>query len=325
MKHRNLLVLSVLTLLIALFLSGPRTSVGHRPFSGVLPDDLPAYLTAAEAAYPDITPGAEKTFLWAHAQHQQTDLAIIYLHGFSATRQETAPLCDDLAKTLDANLFYTRLTGHGRSAAALGEASAADWLHDAEEALAIGKRLGRHVIVIGTSTGGTLAAWLAATREDPQVLAYVLISPNFGPKDPASQVLTWPWAEEFAPLLLGQERQWTPLNDEQARYWNHRYPTRALLPMMALVNAVNQLPLEQIRTPVLMIQSADDQVVSPAAGAAAFSRFASTTRQLVELQDSQDPSHHVLAGRIIAPKDTARVAQLIEAFVRPLIAGQALN
>ena len=316
MKPSKLIALCLAVLLALLFFAGPRETVDYRPFTRALPNDLQAYLRESEAAYPDITPGAEKTIIWAHPEQLQTDLAIVYLHGFSATRQETAPLCDDLAATLGANLFYTRLTGHGRSNAAMGEASAADWLQDAEEALAIGQRLGRRVIVIGTSTGGTLAAWLAATQTDASVLAYVLISPNFSPKDSASQVLTWPWANAFTPLLLGKERQWTPRNSEQARYWTHRYPTKALLPMMALVTTVNDLPLEQIQAPLLLIHATDDKVVSSAAATRAFARLGSTNKQRVELQHSQDSSHHVLAGRIMAPADTNRVRQLIEAFVR---------
>ncbi|MBF7729927.1 alpha/beta hydrolase [Pseudomonas sp. N040] len=323
MKLR-LLLLCLPIVLIAAFLAGPRTSVDYRPYAGQLPSDLTAYLQQAEAAYPDITPGAEKTIRWASAEHRQTNLAIVYLHGFSATRQETAPLCDDLARSLGANLFYTRLSGHGRSNAALGEARAGQWLNDAEEALAIGKRLGRKVIIIGTSTGGTLATWLAATHNDPAILAYVLISPNFAPRDPAAQLLNWPWAKYFVPLLLGEERRWTPLNAEQARYWNHRYPSKVLLPMMALVQTVNAQPLEQVRTPLLLIHAADDQVVSATAASAAFARFGSAHKRRVELQHSQDPSHHVLAGRILAPADTARVAQLIKQFIVPL-AGSAAD
>lgn len=321
MKLR-LLLPGIFALLLAVFLAGPRARVDYQPFTGKLPTDLTAYLQQTEAAYPDITPGAEKIIRWANVDHRQTDLAIIYLHGFSATRQETAPLSDDLASTLGANLFYTRLSGHGRSNAAFGEASAGEWLNDAEEALAIGKRLGRKVIIIGTSTGGTLATWLAATQDDPAILAYVLISPNFAPRDPTAQVLNWPWANHFVPLLLGEERHWRPLNAEQARYWTHRYPSKAMLPMMALVQAVNALPLEQVQSPLLLIHAADDQVVSAQAARAAFLRFGSPHKQLVEFPHSQDPSHHVLAGRILAPVDTARVAQLIERFVVPL-AGSA--
>ena len=104
--------------------------------------------------------------------------------------------------------------------------------------------------------------WLALQGDNPQVLAYVMVSPNFAPKDPAATVLTWPWATHFVPLLLGPEHQWQPRNAEQARYWSHRYPTQALLPMMALVKYVRDQPLEQVKTPILTLYSQDDQVVS---------------------------------------------------------------
>jgi hypothetical protein len=90
MKRRNLIILS-LAVLTAAFLAGPRVSVNHQPFSALLPADLDSYLAQTEGLYPDIKVGAEKTILWADPQHQQTDLAIVYLHGFSASRQETAP------------------------------------------------------------------------------------------------------------------------------------------------------------------------------------------------------------------------------------------
>jgi hypothetical protein len=36
-------------------------------------------------------PGAEKKIIWAGEAAQKTPLSIVYLHGFSATRQERAP------------------------------------------------------------------------------------------------------------------------------------------------------------------------------------------------------------------------------------------
>ena len=75
---------------------------------------------------------------------------------------------EEVARALGANLFFTRLTGHGRTGAAMAEATAEDWLADMAEAMEIGRRLGQRVVVIGTSTGGTLAA-IAAT--DPQLNA----------------------------------------------------------------------------------------------------------------------------------------------------------
>ena len=60
----------------------------------------------------------------------QTQWAVVYIHGFSASRMETAPLADTIATALGANLFYARLAGHGRGGAAMGEPSVQDWLAD---------------------------------------------------------------------------------------------------------------------------------------------------------------------------------------------------
>lgn len=318
MKKALLLCTLTLASLAALFSLGPVPQVDTRLTAQALPADLERYLAQAEASHPGITPGAEKTIIWAHPDKRQTDLAVIYLHGYSATRQETAPLSDQLAQQLGANLFYTRLTGHGQAGAAMAEASAQDWLQDSQEALQIGQRLGKRVVVIGTSTGATLATWLALQHDSTNVLAYIMVSPNFAPKDPAASVLTWPWSKHFVPLLLGPEHEWQPRNAEQARYWTHRYPIQALLPMMALVKYVREQPLEQISTPILTIYSPDDQVVSPIEVETAFHRFGSAHKQLLALEDTQDAAHHVLAGDILSPQDTPRVQAAILRFLANL-------
>jgi esterase/lipase len=319
--HMNkplLLAALLIAVLAGLLSAGPVSPVDTALTESALPEDLDQYLREAEARFSDITPGAEKTIIWAHPDKRRTDLAIIYLHGYSATRQETAPLSDQLAAHLGANLFYTRLSGHGRPGAAMADPQVQDWLQDSHEALQIGQRLGKQVLVIGTSTGATLATWLALQGDDPSVRAYIMVSPNFAPKDPAADVLTWPWASHFVPLLLGAEHHWQPRNAEQARYWSHRYPAQALLPMMALVKYVREQPLEQIRAPILTLYSPDDQVVSAPAIEAAFARFGSAHKQLVALTGTQDPSHHVLAGDILSPQDTPRVQAAILAFLAAL-------
>jgi esterase/lipase len=320
--HKALVSALLLATLSGVFFAGPQVAVDSQLAELQLPADLDQFLRTSEAHYPDITARTEKTIVWAHPDKRKTALSVIYLHGFSATRQETAPLSDEIAQQLGANLFYTRLTGHGRGGAAMAEASVNDWLNDSQQALQIGAQLGERVIVIATSTGATLATWLATQPQSKNVLAYAMISPNFSPKDPAAQVLTWPWAKYFAPLLIGPEHHWQPRNAEQARYWSHRFPTQALLPMMALVDYVDELPVESIKTPVLMIYAADDQVVSPDATRKMFARFGATPKQLLALADTQDDSHHVLAGAILSPRDTPRVEAAIMQFVRPLLITQ---
>ena len=65
---------------------------------------------------------------------------------------------DMVANSLGANIFYTRLTGHGRTTDAMREASVTAWMQDLAEAFEIGTVIGEEVIILSCSTGGTLVA-----------------------------------------------------------------------------------------------------------------------------------------------------------------------
>lgn len=303
---------------VTLFLAGPRTQIDMHLKTISLPEDIDRYLAQSEAKFHDIVPGAEKVVVWANAKKTKTPLSIVYLHGFSATRQETAPLCDELAARLGANLYYTRLTGHGRTGASLAEGTINDWLYDTVEALEIGKRLGDRLIVIGTSTGGTLATWLAEQPDTYEALAYVMISPNFGLRDPKSEILTWPWARQFVSLLAGPEYSWTPVNAQQGRYWTHRYPSTALVTMMGLVKYVRESDLASIKKPVLVFYSPNDRVVNAEEVKRRYAQFGSGLKELIPIAQSKYPENHVLAGDILAPGNTRNVEKIIVDFVAKL-------
>lgn len=314
----SLAALTLLIVLTAVFFAGPRVDLSHRPRAVTLPSDLEAYLQASEAKVPHLMPGAEKTIVWAHPDKRKTPLALVYLHGFSASRQETAPLCDQVATRLGANLFYTRLTGHGLDGAALAQASVDDWLGDAEEALQIGRQLGERVVIVGCSTGATLGACLAAKTDNDRVQAYVLISPNFEPHDHTSRVLLWPWANHWAPWLVGAERHSPAKNERHGRYWTTTYPTGALLPMMGVCRIAQQLDLSTVHRPLLMIYSPTDQVVDVAAAQTAFQRWGATEKRAVPFTPTDSNETHVIAGDIRAPSGTRPVADLMVEFLQGL-------
>jgi alpha-beta hydrolase superfamily lysophospholipase len=307
--------LVVLAMAAAGFLAGPRYVAGpNSPTSRASPPQdlrsLDSWLASQESRR-DIKPGTAKGVVWAGAVGEETEWAVVYLHGFSASRLETAPLTQEVAKALGANVFYARLSGHGLPGSAMGQVTLQDWLADAREALEIGQKLGRKVLLISCSTGSTLATWLGTEGLEAQVAGHVFISPNFGPKDSRANLLIGPWGIQIAEGILGADTGWTASSEAEANAWTTRYPTKSLLPMMALVKAARESPLERFKTPVLVLYSPQDRVVNPQETLAAVTRFGSPEKLVLPVTFSDAKDQHVLAGDIKAPAATAPMATII--------------
>ncbi|MEF2549974.1 alpha/beta fold hydrolase [Aurantimonas sp. A2-1-M11] len=323
MLWKTLLAVVLILLLAAgvAWLFGPRepvdTTITFDPTA--IGSDPDTYLARTEADIPNLRPNAQKEIVWAYpASRARTPIALVYVHGFSSAKGETRPLADLVAASLGANLFYTRLTGHGRDGAAMEQAEVNAWVNDLAEAVAIGRSLGNRVIVIGSSTGGTLATF-GATRPGlmEDVAGLVLISPNFGLRDRWAFVLDLPWARDILPLIGGETRGFEPASDAQASNWTTSYPIGALVPMAALVRATLRADISDITIPVLALFSRDDQIVDPAATEAVMARW-QAPHELVEVSESGDPAHHVLAGDIVSPQTTDELAARIVAWVESL-------
>lgn len=315
--------MAALTVLTGIFLAGPRFEFGpNMPAQRALPpdnvDDLDGWLAKSEAAFPDIKPGTAKSIVWAASQKQRTPWSVVYLHGFSASRMETAPLADRVATALGANAFHTRLTGHGLPGEFMGTATAQDWMADTLEAVRIGQALGERVLVISCSTGSTLATWLATSADGSRVAAHAFLSPNFGPKDKRSDILNGPWGQRIALALEGENRGWTPASAAEEQAWTSRYPTRALFPVMGLVKRVRESDLSLFHTPVLMLYSEQDETVDPVETQSAFTRIGSSLKALEAVSYSQSKGQHVLAGAIKDPQAVAPMAQSIVKWVQTL-------
>lgn len=286
--------------------------------------DLDGYLATSEAQFDDITPGTEKRVMWAGAAGAQTDVAFVYLHGWGASSEEIRPVPDRVAAAFGANLYFARLKGHGRAANAfaLAEPSMNDWVQDTAEAIAIGKRLGKRVVLLTTSTGGTLGVMAAASEQlRDDIDGLVLISPNFGPANPQARLANWPLARYWVPLLVGEWREWEPLNDQQAQYWTTRSQAVAVMPMMALIKYVDGLDLGSIGTPALFLYSEKDRVVSPELTNDAIARWGGEKDvSLRQMTDADDPKSHVIAGDIMSPNQTEETVELIVKWVATVLA-----
>jgi pimeloyl-ACP methyl ester carboxylesterase len=203
----------------------------------VVPSEAAAledYVASNEAQH-KIKPDNEARIVWHDSTKQKTEYAIVYLHGFSASQIEGDPVHRTFAKDFGCNLYLSRLADHGVDTTETLLLFTADRLWEsAKQALAMGKQLGNKVILVSTSTGGTLALMLAAYYPD-DVYALINMSPNIAINDPAAFLLNDPWGLQIARTVLGGKYRITGASEEHAKFWNKKYRLESLVQLEELI------------------------------------------------------------------------------------------
>lgn len=307
-----------LVLLGVVFALGPRPDTQAKITfdANNISGNVDNYITERESKIANLVEGAEKEIIWADPTAQsQTDISIIYIHGFSATKYETRPLTDKVAEALEANIFYTRLKGHGRDGAGMADASFQDWANDFAEAITIGERIGKKIIIISASTGSSIATWgLAKPTLAKNVAGIIMISPNYELHGISTWLANIPWAEKILPAVAGNERSWEPINESHGKWWTTRYPSRAIFPMTSMLKVLKSIDKSTIQTPAFFIYSPDDKVIVADEVAKVASQWGGSVK-ILRIEETSDPFKHVIAGDILSPENTNRITYEIIAWL----------
>ncbi|KAL1525402.1 hypothetical protein AB1Y20_020261 [Prymnesium parvum] len=335
------LLLSCLLLLLVAYIRRRREMRAFDPaIAQPLPahlhvDAVEAFLERREAAVAPLRPGTRSTVTWEpSARHQQARLCVVFLHGWSASPEEIDPVDAEVASKLGAHLLRYRLTGHGlspteRSALAMRDEARSRVLRtDASTALALGRLLGQRVVVIGCSTGGSLAMWLAAqpwARES--LAAIVLISPawqvaKFGTW--MYNLLKWPLilaprpiARNLMHALAGPTIRHNvnlSVEKEHARVWTHKYPSDCALNAIEIYCAVDVcLDCRTVQVPVLAFANPSDKTVCFHATKRKIRRMPAAVLEIINGSENS----HVITGRLKSPSTvpyfTARIIDFVTA------------
>ncbi|RZJ81848.1 MAG: alpha/beta fold hydrolase [Flavobacterium sp.] len=317
------LLYSLLALLLILAIV---YSVGPTPkqpaFEKTLPNvgnlsSLEAYVKNEEAKH-QLKPNNEAEIVWADSSKKtETEYAIVYLHGFSASKMEGNPVYFHLAKALKANLYLARLADHGIDTVAPMQFFTADRLwKSAQKAYAIGKKLGKKVILVGTSTGGTLALQLASAY--PEINSLVLLSPNIAINDDKAWLLNNPWGLQIARKVTGgDERKVDGKSTDYKKYWYTNYRLESVVELEELLEtAMNKELYQTVKQPVLMLyyyKSATEQdpVVKVDAMLQMFNELGSKNKQKIALPKT---GNHVI-GSYITSNDIKGVEQAMNGFI----------
>ncbi len=322
----------IILLLILTYFIGPRPAAPV--YDTVLPKvpaaaaDLEQYIRFQESQH-KLKPDNEARIIWLNdSLREKTEYAVVYLHGFSASQEEGDPLHYEFAQKYGCNLYLSRLDGHGLDTTEpLGSFTAQGLWNSAKEAYAIGKQLGKKVILLATSTGGTIALKLAA--EYPDIAGVILYSPNIAINDSRAWMLNNPWGKQIAELIKGKYVHVADTTALYARYWDNKYRIEATVQLEELLETtMKESTFSKIHQPALLLYYyKDDEHQDPVVKVSAMKRmFAqlSTPDSLKRAVAIPNAGDHVL-GSYVKSKDIPKVEEETEKFAEEVLKMQAIR
>jgi len=317
---RALKIILVLTIsIVTLYFIGPK------PNKPVFDDALPVisnnvndYVDSIEKTH-QLKPNNEAKIIWEDSTHQPTEFSIVYLPGFSASQMEGDPVHQQIAKKFKCNLYLARLAEHGiDTTEEMINLTAEKYWESAKQAYAIGKKIGKKVIIMSTSTGGTLSLQLAASF--PEIAGLVMYSPNIEVNNPAAPLLNNPWGLQIGRLVKkGNYVNVNYTDSAYPKYWNTHYRLEAVVALQNLLEAtMTEQLFKKVNQPVLALyyykdEAHQDNVVKVAAIQKMFSSIA-TPDSLKTLKAMPNTGNHVLGSPILS-KDVLGVEKETEAFI----------
>lgn len=243
MKRKGLFIpLTIILVLFAIYMLGPTMP---KP---VMSNDLPAQVSnaalaeelilAGEAGVSNIRPGNQSMLVWFDdSLKTKTEYCLLYLHGFSASPFEGNPVHVNFGKTLGMNVYVPRLAEHGLiTEDALLDMTPDRLWESAKDALIMARALGDKVLIMGTSTGGTLALALAARFPD-MVDGLIMFSPNVKIYDKTASLLGKPWGLQIARAVMGGDYRVLEPDEETDPFWYNKYRVESLVYLQQLLDA----------------------------------------------------------------------------------------
>lgn len=293
-----------------------------------LPDDLnklDELIHQRENLEANLKKEVNARFVWSKPNlPKQTEYSLVYIHGFSATRGEARPLHTNLASRYGFNLFQARLAGHGyKGTQGFRNLTAQKLVDSAVEALSIGQKIGKKVILMGTSTGAALSLYLAA--HVPSVAALLAYSPLIDFHGGISRLLKSAPLRRLAKLWPGNKfivNRQSGLPNE-GRVWNSRYRLEGLLALGEFVEkAMRPEIFKYINQPILLgyyykDEENQDDTVSVKAMLQMFDNISTANTKKMK-HAFPEASSHVISGAYTS-KSLKKVEKISNTFLEEIL------
>ena len=263
-KSLKIVLFAVIIIIAVYFLGGKVTPPTLSTVFPTVPktlNDINDSILSAEASFGDsIKKGNASEIFWVNDSISKTPYAMVYLHGYSASKSEGLPVAKDFAERYGMNLYMPRLQDHGFATDEPLLNMTADGLWEsAKNALAVGEKLGDKVLIMSTSTGGTLALYLAAMYPE-KISGIINISPNILPTTTGVTLLSGHWGLQIARAVQGGKYVRVDSSSYHPEYWSEGPRLESTLQLQALLDAtMKSETFEKITAPSLTLAYYKDE------------------------------------------------------------------
>lgn len=271
-------------------------------------DQLEQEIEEWEQQEEPIKPGCRAGIVWADSKKKQkTEYALVYLHGFTASHGEGNPVHRKVADAQHFNLYLSRLAAHGRDDVdAFCQLTPQKLMDSAARALAVGLAIGKKVIVMGTSTGGSLGLYMAAQR--PKLIkALILYSPLIDFLPWKSLLLKTTAGRAALRLIPGRSFLLSTVTRtaRESKIWYKRYRLQGVLALGELVQlTMHKGTFNNVRCPVFTAyyfksKELQDRIVSVKAIQRMVKELGTDPKKMHEMI-LPDASTHVISSGLLS-------------------------
>jgi len=299
----------IVLIVVVVYIMGPKPP--HAQLNKDLPsiaasiENIDRYIEKNDAGL-KLKPDNETRIIWANDSiRERTNYSLLYLHGFSASWYEGFPANVEFARYFGCNAYFPRLASHGiETEDALIDMTPDRLWESAKEALMVARTLGKKVIIMSTSTGGTLALKLAADFPE-YVDGLILYSPNIRINNNAAFLLSKPWGLQIGRNVNGGKYRVVSENfgSKVCQYWNCRYRMEALVFLQQLVDeTMTGQTFKNVNEPVFLgyyykDKTHQDEIVKVGAELEMFDQLGTSAEAKVKMA-FPDAGDHVIASEI---------------------------
>jgi len=240
--------------------------------------------------------------------HRRGDVGCLLIHGFPGNPAEMVGLGQYLADR-NITVHAIRLPGFGTSPTDLRKRRWHEWCVEAETGLKNMRDTCDKIFVVGFSTGGLLALYLASSNE---VAGVGSLSTFIYPRNKLANLAQAPVLRTVVPVIVPYWKTSSALTPQQEQMpgrndLSYPYvPLKAGLEILALSKVVAPI-LAGITEPVMIFQSKDDRIVDPKSASFIYENIGSAHKELIWL----DHAGHVI---VLSP-DRTNIFECIHSFI----------